>query len=89
MIVKLLTEHHLEFLSLKGGYRRSSEYTLVKCHIAGNHMSRLKYSKRINISKGLNLNNVGRNNIRNKFRKKRENKIHVCHSGVIPERIFF
>ena len=30
MIVKLLTEHHLEFLSLKGGYRGSSESTLVK-----------------------------------------------------------
>ena len=30
MIIKLLTEHHLEFLSLKGGYRGSSESTLVK-----------------------------------------------------------
>ena len=30
MIVKLLTEHHLESLSLKGGYRGSSESTLVK-----------------------------------------------------------
>ena len=30
MIVKLLTEHHLEFLSLKEGCRGSSEYTLVK-----------------------------------------------------------
>ena len=30
MIVKLLTEHHLEFLSLKGGYMGSSESTLVK-----------------------------------------------------------
>ena len=30
MIVKLLTEHHLEFLSLKGGCRGSSEYSLVK-----------------------------------------------------------
>ena len=30
MIVKLLTEHHLEFLSLKGGCRGSSESTLVK-----------------------------------------------------------
>ena len=30
MIVKLLTEYHLEFLSLKGGCRRSSESTLVK-----------------------------------------------------------
>ena len=30
MIVKLLTEHHLEFLSSKGGCRGSSESTLVK-----------------------------------------------------------
>ena len=30
MIVKLLTEHHLEFLSLKGGYRGTSVSTLVK-----------------------------------------------------------
>ena len=30
MIVKLLTEHHLEFLSLKGGYTCVSESTLVK-----------------------------------------------------------
>ena len=30
MSVKLLTEHHLEFLSVKGGYRGSSESTLVK-----------------------------------------------------------
>ena len=30
MIVKLQTEHHSEFLSLKGGCRGWSEYTLVK-----------------------------------------------------------
>ena len=30
MLVKLLTEHHLEFLSLKGGCTDSSESTLVK-----------------------------------------------------------
>ena len=30
MIVKLLTEHNLECLSLKGGCRGSSESTLVK-----------------------------------------------------------
>ena len=30
MIVKLLTEHHLEFLRLKAGYRGSSESTHVK-----------------------------------------------------------
>ena len=40
MIVKLLTEHHLEFLSLKGDCRGSSEYKHVmsKCHIIGNLM---------------------------------------------------
>ena len=37
MVVKLMTEHHLEFLSLKGGCRGLSESTLVKmleilCH---------------------------------------------------------
>ena len=30
MIVKLLTEHHLEFLSLEGGCRGSSKSTHVK-----------------------------------------------------------
>ena len=30
MTVKLLIEHHLEFLSLKGGSKGSSESTLVK-----------------------------------------------------------
>ena len=41
MTVKLLTEHHLEFLSLKEGCIGSSESTLVR--IVGNHMSRLNY----------------------------------------------
>ena len=46
MSVKLLTEHHLEFLSLKGGciYVCLSLH-LSKCHIVGNHMSRLNYLK--------------------------------------------
>ena len=41
MTVKLLTEQHLDFVGLKGGYTGSSESTLVKCHIVGNHMPRL------------------------------------------------
>ena len=32
MSVKLLTEHRLEFVSLKGGHTGSSESTLVKMH---------------------------------------------------------
>ena len=46
MTVKLRTEHHLEFLSLKGGCTGSSESTLVKmphcwklpCHGSNNIM---------------------------------------------------
>ena len=38
MTIKLLTEHHLEFLSLKGGCKGSSESTHVKMpHIWKSH----------------------------------------------------
>ena len=45
MTVKLLVEHHLEFVSLKGGCTESSESTLVlsKCDSVGNYMSRFIY----------------------------------------------
>ena len=43
MTVKLLTEHHLEFLSLKGGCRSSSESTHVKMSLVGNLMHWLIY----------------------------------------------
>ena len=36
MGVKLLTEHKLKSLSLKGGYTGSSSLHLSKCHIVGN-----------------------------------------------------
>ena len=45
MIVKLLTEHHLEFLSLKEGCTGSSESTLVerphwwKSHVTAHMLS--------------------------------------------------
>ena len=47
MSVKLLTEHHLEFLSLKGGCTGSSESTLVKMphcwksHVTAHMVSRV------------------------------------------------
>ena len=43
MALRLLTELHLKFLSLKGGCTGSSESKLSKCHIVGNHMSRLNF----------------------------------------------
>ena len=50
MIVKLLTEHRLVFLSFKGGCRGSSEATLVKMsnfwksHAAA-HMGKIRFSE--------------------------------------------
>ena len=43
MSVKLLTEHHLEFLRLKGGCRGSSESTHVKMplNISADEKSRI------------------------------------------------
>ena len=43
MSLKLLTEHHLEFLSLKEAAQACPSLHLSKCHIVGNHMSRLIY----------------------------------------------
>ena len=43
MTVNLLTEQHLEFLSLRGGDRAHLSLHLSKCHIVGNHMLRLNY----------------------------------------------
>ena len=42
MSLKRLTEHHLEFLSLKGGLQACLSLHLSKCNIVGNHMPRLK-----------------------------------------------
>ena len=41
MIVKLLTEHHLEFLSLKEAAQARLSLHMSKCHIVENLMSRL------------------------------------------------
>ena len=41
MTVKLLTENSLEFLSLKEAAQARLSLHLSKCHIVGNHMSRL------------------------------------------------
>ena len=44
MIVKLLTEHHLEFLSLKEEAQTRLSLHLSKCQIVGNLMPRLNYT---------------------------------------------
>ena len=38
MIVELLTDHHLEFLSFKEAVQACLSLHLSKCHIVGNHM---------------------------------------------------
>ena len=47
MTVKLLTEHHLEFLRLNRGCRGWSQSTLVNMPHVGNHMSLLKYVQQV------------------------------------------
>ena len=39
MNVKLLTEHHWEFLSLKGAAEARLSLHMSKCHIVGNHVT--------------------------------------------------
>ena len=58
MSVKLLTEQHLEFLSLKGGCTGSSESTLVKMpHCWKSHVTAHIYSNFIIVSsKNVNHN---------------------------------
>ena len=41
MTIKLLSEHHTVFLSLKRGCKACQSLHLLKCHIVGNNMSRL------------------------------------------------
>ena len=41
MNIRLLTEHHLEFLSLTGAAQARLSLHILKCHIVGNHMWRL------------------------------------------------
>ena len=47
MIVTLLTEHHLEFLSIKGGCTGSSESILVKIPHCWKSLVQLKCKSRI------------------------------------------
>ena len=58
MTVKLLAGHRLEFLSLKGGSIGSSESTLAKCHIVGNHMSWLILRNRLLNRIALNFQSI-------------------------------
>ena len=44
MNVKLMTAHHLEYLSLKEAAKARLSPHLSKYHIDGNHMSRLIYA---------------------------------------------
>ena len=49
MIVKLLTEQHLQFLCLKEAAEACTSLHISKYHIVGNHVPRLKLFLRIQI----------------------------------------
>ena len=50
MIVKLLTEHDLEVLSLKEAAHARLSLHLSKCHIVGDHMPRLKCKRSLSMN---------------------------------------
>ena len=50
MNVKLLTEHHLDFLSFNEAAQARMSLRLSKCHIVENHMSWLNCRNRNEIS---------------------------------------
>ena len=56
MIVRLLTEHHLEFLSLKGGCRGSSESTHVKMTLCWKSHAQLSENSRLGFIKSVHEN---------------------------------
>ena len=51
-IIKLLTEHHFEFLSLKGGWPAQALLSLhlSKCNIVEKRMSHLNFSFYMSVS---------------------------------------
>ena len=53
MSVKLLTDCHLEFLSLKGGCTGLAK--LAKCHIVRNHMSWLIFMVNLYVMSDLSI----------------------------------
>ena len=59
MIVKLLTEHHLEFLGLQGGYRGSSESTHVEMPHCWKSYATAQFIKK---QKGSDSINTGKSN---------------------------
>ena len=64
MTVKLLTEHHLEFLSLKGGCTGSSESTLVtmphcwKSHVMAHLMMHMEIQCNLSITQCFGSNRM-------------------------------
>ena len=74
MIIKLLTEHYLEFLSLKGGCRGPSESTHVimsncwKSHAAAQFISNIPRIKALNGSAAGECNGLKRVYLRCKLR---------------------
>ena len=85
MTVKLLTEHHLEFLSLKGGCTGSSESTLVKMpHCWKSHVTAQlcfveKYWKQFSILLFEPLMNRNKNSCLEDFDLSRFDFIQTCH----------
>ena len=62
MNIKLLTEHYLEFLSLKGASQARLRLQLPICHIVGNHWTLIKYCRlSLYCEDPVSINNISQN----------------------------
>ena len=85
MIVKLLTEHHLEVLSLTGGLRGSSESALVKMSNCWKLMPRLQFCLEI-ITCDLSINTRDPSQV---YCIKSEGRIFLCIKDLPDAYIFY
>ena len=80
MSVKLLAEHHLGYLSLKGGYTGSSEFTLIKMpHCWISHVAAHTVKPVLNGHSKEDLNLV----FKTDYRLMQVKSIHWEHSAII------
>ena len=68
MSVKPLTEHNLEFLSLKRGSAQAHlSLHLSNCHIVGNHMRRLNFNEFCSFSADGPVNSLIKANCKSRY----------------------
>ena len=90
-----MTEHHLEFLSLKEAAQAPMNLHLSKCHIVGNHMSRLKCAIFTNYKSHMTARDISRRyvsvqiQIRWLLVKQVDHDLHCFATMINSNKLFF